>query len=88
MKARTPNYAEWAKERYKIFNEKINNFKEHSRYSWLREYADDAITWNERAGYLMIQATDFIKRIESMPLEYIQNWLDDKNNLEWKPEYK
>ncbi len=88
MKARTPNHAEWAKERYRLFNEKINSFKEHEKFTWLREYANDAMAWNERAGYFMIQAADFIKRIEKMPLEYIRDWLDDKNELEWKPEYK
>lgn len=80
---------EWAKERYKLFNEKIDAFKEHKSYSsWLRQYANDAIKWNEMSGYFMIKAEDFIKRIEKMPLEYIRDWIDGKNQLEWKPEYR
>ena len=35
-------------------------------------------------GYLMIKAEDFIKRIEEMPLDYIRDWLDGKNQLEWE----
>ena len=46
---------------YKLFNEKIDSFKEHKAYNeWLRKYADDAIFWNEMSGYLMIKAEDFI----------------------------
>lgn len=40
------------------------------------------------SGYLMIKAEDFIKCIEKMPLEYIRDWLDGKNQLEWKPKYQ
>ena len=82
------NINEWRKNRYKLFNEKIDNFKEHEKYSWLRQYADEAIRWNEMSGYLMIKARDFIKRIEKMPLEYIKDWLDGKNELKWKPEFE
>lgn len=89
MKAKVQDRNEWAKQRYKLFNEKIDSFKEHKAYSsWLRKYADDAIKWNEMSGYLMIKAEDFIKRIEKMPLEYIRDWLDGKNQLEWKLEYQ
>ena len=70
-------------DRYKLFNEKINYFKKHSKFEWLRKYADDAILWNEMYGFLQIKAEDFIKRIEQMPLSYIEEWLDGKNNLEW-----
>lgn len=31
-----------------------------------------------------IKAEDFVERIISMPLSYIQDWLDDKNHLEWR----
>lgn len=89
MKTKVQDRNEWAKQRYKLFNEKIDSFKEHKAYSsWLRQYADDAIKWNEMSGYLMIKAEDFIKRIEKMPLEYIRDWLDGKNQLEWKAEYQ
>lgn len=77
------NHDEWSKQRYKLFNEKIDSFKDHNKYTWLRQYADEAINWNEMSGYLMIKAEDFIKRIEKMSLEYIKDWLDNKNNLEW-----
>ena len=79
---------EWREKRYKLFKEKIDSFKCHKKYSWLREYADDALKWNEMSGYLMIKAEDFIERIEKMPLDYIKDWLDGKNQLEWKPEFR
>lgn len=75
-------------DRYQLFNEKIDSFKNHEKYSWLRKYADEAIVWNEGSGYLMIKAEDFIKRIEKMPLDYIRDFLDGKNHLEWKPEFE
>lgn len=75
-------------DRYRLFNEKIDSFKNHEKYSWLRKYADEAIVWNEGSGYLMIKAEDFIKRIEKMPLDYIRDFLDGKNHLEWKPEFE
>lgn len=81
------NIEEWRKNRYKSFNEKIDHFKDHKKYEWLRKYADDAIGWNEMEGYYQIKAEDFIKRIEMMPLNYIRDWLDGKNQLEWKPEF-
>lgn len=71
------------RERYQLFNEKIDSFKCHEKYEWLRQYADDAIRWNTMAGYLQIKAEDFIKRIENMPLTYINDWLNGKNKLEW-----
>lgn len=79
---------EWREKRYKVFNEKIDSFKGCEKYSWLREYADDALKWNEMSGYLMVKAEDFIERIEKMPLDYIKDWLDEKNQLEWKPEFR
>lgn len=81
------NIGEWRKNRYKSFNEKIDYFKDHKGYEWLRKYADDAIRWNEMSGYYQIKAEDFIKRIEIMPLNYIRDWIDGKNQLEWKPEF-
>lgn len=79
---------EWREKRYKVFNEKIDSFNGCEKYSWLREYADDALKWNEMSGYLMVKAEDFIERIEKMPLDYIKDWLDGKNQLEWKPEFR
>lgn len=84
----TQRNKEWQKERYKKFNEKIDYFKEHEKYSWLRRFADEAICYNAGGGYFTIKAADFIERIESMPTEYIKDWLDGKNQLEWKPEYR
>lgn len=40
------------------------------------------------SGYLMVKAEDFIERIEKMPLDYIKDWLNGKNQLEWKPEFR
>ena len=87
-KEQMPDMHEWRKKRYKIFNEKIDSFKEHKKYSWLRQYADDAMRCNEGTGFLMIKGADFIERIECMPLDYIKDWLDGKNELEWKEEWK
>lgn len=78
-----PDMKTWREERYKLFNEKINHFKNHSKYEWLRKYADDAIQCNEGSGYLLIKANDFIKRIENASLKYISDWLENKNQLEW-----
>ena len=75
--------ASWHENRYRLFNSKIDYFKEHSKYHWLREFADDAIRFNGGCGYYQIKAEDFIKRIESASLAYIQDWLDGKNQLEW-----
>ena len=77
-------YDEWKKNRYKVFDKKIDSFKDHPKYSWLRAYADDAKYYNEGSGYFMIKAEDFIKRIETFELSYIRDWLDGKNNLEWR----
>lgn len=88
MKNKIPNRNKWAEKRYKNFNEKIDSFKGHEKYSWLREYANEAIVHNETSGYLMIKAEDFIKRIEKMPLEYIKGWIEGRNNLEWILQYK
>lgn len=79
-----PDINEWRKNKYALFNTKIDHFKDHPKYGWLRKYADDALNWTENFGYLQIKAEDFIERIERMPLEYIRDWLDGKNQLEWK----
>lgn len=83
-----PSRAEWEKNRYKLFNEKIDSFADHPRYGWLRQYANDAITYNNGVGYYQIKAEDFIERIEKMPLEYIRDWLDGRNLLEWREEWR
>lgn len=76
------------KDRYQMFNKKIDSFKNRADYKWLRQYADEAIKWNEMTGYFQIKAEDFIRRIEKMPLSYIENWLNGKNKLEWKEEFQ
>ena len=78
------DYDAWRKNRYKLFNEKINSFRNHPRYAWLRKYADDAMKANESYGYAMICGEDFIKRIETMSIDFIRDWMDGKNQLEWK----
>ncbi len=83
-KCKMPDINEWRKKRYALFNSKIDHFKGHPKYEWLRKYADEAMRYNEGFGYYMIKAEDFIERIEKMPLEYIRDWLDGKNQLEWK----
>ena len=83
MKTTMPDYKKWREKRYKLFNEKINHFKDHSKYEWLRKYADDAMNANEGFGYMAIKGADFIKRIEQMPLWYIEQWLNHENDLSW-----
>ena len=85
MHIKVRNYQEWVKTRYALFNTKINSFADHPKNSWLRQYADEAIQWNENFGILQIKAEDFIDRIETMPLDYIRDWLDGKNQLERVP---
>ena len=72
----------------KAFDNKINKLKEHDKYNELLKQAERSKTNNIMSGYDAIVANDFIKRIITMPLEYIKGWLDGKNNLEWLPEYK
>lgn len=83
-----PDMKKWRENRYKLFNEKIDSFSEHPKYEWLRKNADHAMSANEGCGYSMIAGADFIERIEKMPLDYIKDWLDGKNKLEWKPEWE
>ena len=80
---RAPSRAEWAKTRYALFESKIEAFRGHPKYEWLRKYANDAKFYNEGSGYWMIKAENFIERIEQADREYISNWLKSKNQLEW-----
>lgn len=75
------------KNEFKVFNEKIDSFRDHEKYKWLRQYADDALRWIGNFGYLQIKAEDFIKRIEKMPCWYILDWLEGRNELDWKERY-
>lgn len=34
-------------------------------------------------GFYQIKAEDFIERIVAAPLEYIEDWLNGNNQLEW-----
>lgn len=70
----------------KMFNEKINYFSKHEKYETLRKNADKALNLNNGFGYESIVAADFMDRIIAMPLDYIQDWLDGKNKLEWRQE--
>ena len=79
-----PDHRVWAENRYRLFNEKINSFKDHPKFEWLRKFADEAISYNSGDGYYAIKAADFIERIEKMDLAYIRDWLDGKNQLEWQ----
>lgn len=71
-----PDMREWRKNRYRVFNEKIDSFKDHPNYGWLRKYANDAMTANEGVGYSMIVGADFIKKIEDISMEDMKTWLD------------
>lgn len=68
---------------HRLFNEKIDHFRDHKGYALLRENADNALLWVKLGGWMQIMATDFIKRIERASIEYISDWLDGKNELMW-----
>lgn len=70
------------------FNEKIDSFKGHDKYEWLRKQADIALQHRNGYGYSVIASDDFIGRIIAMPVDYIQDWLDGKNKLEWRRQDK
>lgn len=70
------------------FNEKIGSFKGHESYAWLRKYADAALQNHTGVGVEAIRSTDFMDRIVAMPEEYILDWLNGKNNLEWRKQDK
>ena len=79
----------WRENRYKVFNEKINSFRDHPKYAELRKSADNAMVANEGGGFTMITAADFIQRIEENPIENIRKWLDGEKPLYHRdhPEY-
>jgi hypothetical protein len=68
----------------KRFNDKIDKFKDHVQYRWLRRYADDALWWQKNFGMLQIKADDFIERILIASENDIEDWLNGKHRLEWK----
>ena len=70
------------------FDEKIDSFKNHKKYKWLRKYADKAKADNQTYGLESVIAQDFIERIVAMPLNYIEKWLNGENELEWKPDFR
>lgn len=84
------NMNEWRKNRYKVFNEKIDAFRDHPKYAELRKQANDAMIHNEGGGFTMITAADFIQRIEENSVENIRKWLDSEYPLYHKdhPEYR
>lgn len=69
-------YEEWRKNRYRVFNEKIDALKDHPKYPWLRAEADKAMRMNEGAGWDAIAGETFIEQIEKSPIEVIREWLD------------
>ena len=72
---------EWRKNRYRVFNEKIDAMKDHPLYEKLRQKADQMMRDNEGAGWSMIAAEDFIKKVEENPIENIRAWLNGERPL-------
>ena len=70
------------------FNKKIDHFKFHKRYNWLRKTADDVLNKHRGFGADAIAAGDFMDRIIAMPIGYIEDFLNDKNHLEWTFHYE
>lgn len=66
-----------------IFNYKINQFSDHPKFDRLRHSADEALKYHTGYGLDAIHAADFIDRIVKMPLDYIGEWLDGENALQW-----
>lgn len=81
---------EWRRNRYRVFNEKIDAMKDQPLYEKLRQKADQMMRDNEGAGWSMIVAEDFIKRIEDNPVEKIRAWLNSERPLYHKdhPKYE
>ena len=70
------------------FDNKIEEMKYHEKYRWLKAQADKAKQMFDSFGLDRIRGEDFIERIAAMPLDYISDWLDGKNQLFWRPEDK
>lgn len=71
------------------FKEKIDKCINHGEYNWLKLQAEKAINSNlAGCGIESITANDFMKRVITMPMNYIIDWLDGNNNLEWLEDYK
>lgn len=70
----------------KLFNSKIDHFSKHEKYKELRDNADKMLMLHCGEGYRAVAAVDFMDRIVAMPLDYIKDWLDGKNQLEWRKE--
>lgn len=68
------------------FNEKIDSFSEHPDYPDLRKKANEYERLWSGFGLEAIIAQDFVERIVAMPLDYIADWLDGKNELKWRRE--
>ena len=84
-KVRINKMATWNIE---TFNKKIDHFSGHKKYEKLREQADKVISSFGGYGLENIICKDFLDRIIAMPLDYIQDWLDEKNELEWREQDK
>lgn len=66
-----------------VFNGKVEHFKDHPQYSTLRKNADWCIINHKGYGWDAIKAADFMDRIICMPFEYIEEYMNGKNGLEW-----
>lgn len=66
-----------------LFNKKIDSFLGCQNYEILKKKADE-VNCSHSFGLENILYTDFMERIIAMPIEYIQDWLDGKNQLEWR----
>ena len=71
-----------------LFNKKIDRLADHDRYERLDAQRKSAIKLHTGYGHDAIAASDFMDRIIAMPEEYIRNWLDGKNALEWTKEFE
>lgn len=66
------------------FDKKIKEFESHKEYPWLKQEAEKAKRVYGGYGLEAIIYEDFIERIVAMPSDYIQDWLDKKNELKWR----
>lgn len=67
-----------------IFNKKVDSFCKHPKYEMLRHSADEALRYHTGYGLDAIHAADFMDRIVTMPLSYIEAWLNGENGLTWR----
>lgn len=69
------------------FIKKVAQFEGHFNFARLEDIANEVMTSNLGFGVRENSAIDFMHKIIEMPSSYIEDWLEDQNELEWLPDY-